>query len=62
MHDELTKIDIQKMQAEIDERVARRAQLREMIRAAKVEAPIEAGTVILGDVYGTEVIATKSIQ
>lgn len=35
MHDELTKIDIQKMQAEIDERVARRAQLREMIRAAK---------------------------
>lgn len=32
------------------------------IRAAAVEAPIKAGTVILSDVYGTEVIATKSIQ
>ena len=35
MHDELTKVDIEKMQAEIDERVARRAALRETIRAAK---------------------------
>lgn len=32
------------------------------IRATKVEAPIEAGTVILSDVYGTEVIATKTIH
>ena len=35
MHDELTKVDIEKMQSEIDERVARRAALRETIRAAK---------------------------
>lgn len=35
MHDELTRVDIEKMQAEIDERVARRAALRETIRAAK---------------------------
>ena len=35
MYDELTKVDIEKMQAEIDERVARRAALRETIRAAK---------------------------
>ncbi|MCQ2424431.1 MAG: GreA/GreB family elongation factor [Clostridia bacterium] len=35
MHDELTKVDIEKMQAEIDERIARRAALRETIRAAK---------------------------
>lgn len=34
----------------------------ERIRAASVEAPVAAGTVILTDVYGTEVIATKSIQ
>ena len=32
------------------------------IRAAAVEAPIKAGTVILSDVYGTEVIATKTIK
>ena len=32
------------------------------IRAAKVDAPIEAGTVILSDVYGTEVVATKTIR
>ena len=31
------------------------------IRAAEVQAPIEAGTVILSDIYGTEVIATKTI-
>ena len=35
MHDELTQVDIDKMQAEIDERIRRRAELREMIRAAK---------------------------
>ncbi len=33
-----------------------------MIRAARVDAPIEAGTVILSDVYGTEVVATKTIN
>ena len=32
------------------------------IRAARVDAPIEAGTVILSDIYGTEVIATKTIN
>ena len=32
------------------------------IRAARVDAPIEAGTVILSDLYGTEVIATKTIN
>ena len=35
MHDELTKVDIEKMQAEIDERKARNASLRENIRAAR---------------------------
>lgn len=35
MHDELTKVDIEKMQSEIDERKARNASLRENIRAAK---------------------------
>ena len=35
MHDELTKVDIEKMQSEIDERKARNAGLREAIRAAK---------------------------
>ncbi len=33
-----------------------------LIRSAKVDAPVEAGTVILSDVYGTEVIATKTIR
>ncbi len=32
------------------------------IRAAQVEAPITAGTVILKDIYGTEVVATKNID
>ncbi len=32
------------------------------IRAAKVDAPIEAGTVILADIYGTEVVATKTVR
>ena len=31
------------------------------IRATEVEAPIRAGTVILADVYGTQVVATKTI-
>ena len=31
------------------------------IRATTVEAPIKSGTVILSDVFGTEVIATKTI-
>ena len=35
MHDELTKLDIKKMQDEIDERKARNASLRENIRAAR---------------------------
>ncbi|MBQ3063945.1 MAG: DUF1667 domain-containing protein [Clostridia bacterium] len=32
------------------------------IRAAEVNAPIEAGTVILADLFGTDVIATKTIR
>ena len=32
------------------------------IRATQVEAPIKAGAVILADLYGTDVIATKNIQ
>jgi len=32
------------------------------IRATEVQAPIEAGTVVLSDIYGTEVIATKTIK
>ena len=32
------------------------------IHAARVRAPIAAGTVILKDVYGTDVIATKSVD
>lgn len=35
VYDELTKVDIEKMQAEIDERKARNASLRENIRAAR---------------------------
>ncbi len=35
MHDELTKVDIKKMQEEIDERKSRNAALRENIRAAR---------------------------
>ncbi len=35
MHDELTKVDIEKMQAEIDERKKRNAALRENVRAAR---------------------------
>ena len=32
------------------------------IRATEVQAPIEAGTVILSGLYGTEVIATKTVK
>ena len=32
------------------------------IRAAKVDAPVKAGDVILSDVFGTDIIATKSIK
>ena len=32
-----------------------------LIRAASVEAPIQSGTVILSDVFGTQVVATKTI-
>ncbi|MBE6562840.1 MAG: transcription elongation factor GreA [Ruminococcaceae bacterium] len=35
MHDELTKVDIEKMQAEIKERKKRNAALRENVRAAR---------------------------
>ena len=37
-------------------------EVMELIRAAKVEAPITSGTVILEGVFGTEVIATKNID
>ena len=32
------------------------------IREIKVEAPIAAGTVVLADVYGTNVVITKSVK
>ncbi len=35
MHDELTRVDIEKMQAEINERKKKNAELRENVRAAK---------------------------
>ncbi len=35
MHNELTKVDIEKMQAEIDERIAARARLKEAVRSAR---------------------------
>ena len=37
-------------------------EVMEAIRAAKVDAPVAAGTVILDGIYGTEVIATKNID
>ena len=37
-------------------------EVMELIRAAKVQAPITSGTVILEGVFGTEVIATKNID
>ncbi len=36
--------------------------LMELINAAKVEAPVKIGQVILPDVFGTNVIATKNID
>ncbi len=35
MHNELTKVDIAKMQAEIDERIANRPALKEAVKAAR---------------------------
>lgn len=35
MHNELTKVDIDKMRAEIEERIAKRAQLKEAVKAAR---------------------------
>ena len=32
------------------------------IRATKVDAPINAGDVIISDVFGTDIVATKSIK
>ena len=37
-------------------------EVMKKIRAAGVEAPIAAGTVILADVFGTDVVATKTIK
>ena len=34
----------------------------EKIRTAEVDAPIEAGTVILSDIFGTQIVATKTIE
>lgn len=36
-------------------------EIMAMIRAASVEAPVRIGDVILPDVYGTEIVATKEI-
>ena len=35
MHNELTKVDIDKMKAEIEERIAKRAKLKEAVKAAR---------------------------
>ncbi len=35
MHNELTKVDIEKMQEEIEERIARRAALKEAVKSAR---------------------------
>jgi CxxC motif-containing protein len=32
------------------------------IRAVSVDAPVTAGTVILDDVFGTQIVATKTIR
>ena len=37
------------------------AEVMKKIRTAAVNAPIEAGTVILTDVFGTNVVATKTV-
>ena len=36
-------------------------EIMERIRATGVEAPVKIGDVILSDVYGTEIVATKEI-
>ena len=37
-------------------------KVMERIRATTVEAPVKAGAVLVADVFGTDVIATKSIE
>lgn len=37
-------------------------KVMERIRAATTEAPVKAGDVLVHDVFGTDVIATKSIE
>ena len=37
-------------------------EIMELIRAASVEAPVAIGDVILSDVFGTDIVATKEIQ
>ena len=36
-------------------------EIMQMIRAASVEAPVAIGDVILSDVFGTNIVATKEI-
>ena len=36
-------------------------EIMEMIRTASVEAPVKIGDVVLGDVFGTQIVATKEI-
>ena len=38
------------------------AEIMEKIRAASVEAPVSIGDVILTDIYGTDIVATKEIN
>ena len=37
-------------------------EIMELIRVASVEAPVAIGDVILSDVFGTDIVATKEIQ
>ena len=37
-------------------------EIMQMIRAAGVEAPVAIGDVILSDVFGTDIVATKEIR
>ena len=36
-------------------------EIMEMIRTASVEAPVKIGDVVLGDVFGAQIVATKEI-
>ena len=38
------------------------SEIMEKIRAASVEAPVSIGDVILTDIYGTDIVATKEIN